>query len=49
MPAWRMPPPMRLRIERAAATRSAVDTISEPTGAPRPFDRQTDIVSNSAP
>jgi hypothetical protein len=28
---------------------AADDTTSEPTGAPRPLERQTDRVSNSAP
>ena len=40
MPTWRMPPPRRLRSTRARAMRSAGPASSDPTGAPRPFDRQ---------
>ena len=44
-----MPPPIRLRRTRASATWSAEPIISEPIGAPSPFDRQTAIVSATAP
>ena len=40
-PTWRMPPPIRLRRTRASSTASREPTISEPTGAPSPLDRQT--------
>ena len=49
MPTCRIPPPIRLRRTRASAMASEVPTISEPTGAPRPFDRHTDITSAQAP
>ena len=39
-PAWRMPPPSRLRARRASAITSSFPASSEPTGAQRPFDRQ---------
>ena len=39
-PAWRMPPPRRLRARRASAITSSGPANSEPTGAQRPFDRQ---------
>ena len=39
-PAWRMPPPSRLRARRPSAITSASPASSEPTGAHRPFDRQ---------
>ena len=48
-PAWRIPPPSRLRHSRAVAMRSADATSTDPTGAPSPFDRQTDAVSASRP
>ena len=48
-PACRMPPPSLRRTIRACAARSPEVTTSDPTGAPRPFERQTDSVSNSAP
>ena len=43
-----MPAPYRLRHTRACAMRSAEDTNTDPTGAPSPFDRQTDTVSKPA-
>jgi hypothetical protein len=39
-PACRMPPPSRLRIRRAPATKAADPASIEPTGALRPLDRQ---------
>ena len=48
-PAWRQPPPSRLRSTRARAMFSAVLTSIEPTGAPRPLEKQTLTVSNSEP
>ena len=39
-PAWRMPPPSRLRASRAAAITSSAPASSEPTGAHSPLDRQ---------
>ena len=42
MPTCRMPPPIRLRRTRASSIASREPTISEPTGAPSPLDRQTD-------
>ena len=48
MPACRIPPPMRDRCARASAITSAAPQSSEPTGAPRPFDRQNIIVSAAA-
>jgi hypothetical protein len=48
-PTWRMPPPIRLRIQRARSIRSAELMTREPIGAPSPLDRQTDSVSNSCP
>ena len=44
-----MPAPYRLRQTRASAIRSADDTSTDPTGAPSPFDRQTETVSKFAP
>ena len=41
-----MPPPSALRNTRALAIRSAKPTSIDPTGAPRPFDRQNITVSN---
>ena len=38
----------RLRHRRAEETSSAEPTSTDPIGAPRPFDRQTDTVSNGA-
>ena len=34
---------------RRARSARAVETTTEPTGAPRPLDRQTDMVSKSPP
>ena len=48
MPTWRMPPPIRFRSTRARATRSADPASSEPTGAPRPFDRHDVTVATPA-
>jgi len=48
-PIWRIPAPYRLRHTRALATRSLVESITEPTGAPNPFDKQTEIVSKYFP
>ena len=39
-PTWRMPPPSIFRTRRARATNSREPHTSEPTGAPRPLDRQ---------
>ena len=39
-PAWRMPPPSRLRSRRASAITSSGPASSEPTGAQSPLDRQ---------
>src|SRR4029450_392853 len=39
-PPCRIPPPIILRTRRACAMTSREPQISEPTGAPRPFDRQ---------
>ena len=44
-PAWRIPPPNALRKMRALRICSAEPTSMEPTGAPRPFDRQNITVS----
>ena len=44
-----MPPPIRLRRTRASATWSAEPSIAEPIGAPRPLEKQTAIVSATAP
>ncbi len=49
MPTWRIPPPIRLRQTRASAIASLLPTMSEPTGAPRPLDRQTASTSATAP
>ena len=49
MPTWRMPPPIRLRRTRASSTASREPTISEPTGAPSPLDRQTERTDAMAP
>ena len=48
MPAWRMPPPSTLRARAAAGSVAASITSTEPTGAPRPFDRQMLTVSKGA-
>ena len=48
MPAWRMPPPKSLRARWARAIIAALPSSTEPTGAPRPFDRQTLTESNGA-
>ena len=48
-PTCRMPPPSRLRHSRAVAIRSAEATSTEPTGVPRPLEKQTDAVSASRP
>ena len=48
MPAWRMPPPKILRARAASCSVAASPTSTEPTGAPRPFERQTLTVSNGA-
>ena len=47
-PAWRMPPPRTLRARAAAGSVAASVTSTEPTGAPRPLDRQMLTVSNGA-
>ena len=39
-PAWRMPPPRRLRSSRPRVTTSVDPASSEPTGAHRPLERQ---------
>ena len=44
-----MPPPIRLRHTRAGRCARTTPTSTEPTGAPRPLDRQTDTVSATAP
>ncbi len=41
----RMPPPTTLRQRRALAMSAASPQSTEPTGAPRPLDRQTDTES----
>src|SRR5579859_7358738 len=48
MPAWRMPPPHILRKRRARSTISFEATKAEPTGAPRPLEKQTLTVSQWA-
>ena len=47
-PAWRMPPPSILRTRRARAMKSREPHTSEPTGAPRPLDRQNVTESTAA-
>ncbi len=47
IPAWRMPPPSSLRYRSARTISSAVPAIIDPTGAPRPFERQNWTVSTS--
>ena len=47
-PAWRMPPPTILRPRCAAAMNSFEPTSAEPTGAPSPFEKQTETLSNGA-
>src|SRR5262245_41324946 len=47
IPACRMPPPTILRRRRARVTTSGRPQITEPTGAPRPFERQNVTVSTS--
>ena len=50
MPAWRIPPPSSLRRTPApGSSRPRGPTSSEPTGAPRPLDRQTETTSATAP
>eukprot|EP01139_Manchomonas_bermudensis_P007158 Amastigsp_a179758_47.p3 type:complete len:100 gc:universal Amastigsp_a179758_47:853-554(-) len=44
-PAWRIPPPSILRNRRARAMKSAGPTMTEPTGAESPFERQTETES----
>ena len=44
-PAWRIPPPMALRMWRARVANSALPTSTAPIGAPRPLLRQ--IVTES--
>jgi len=48
MPAWRMPPPRRLRQRRTSSTIGASPATTEPTGAPRPLLTHTDTVSHSS-
>ena len=43
-----MPPPKRVRYARACAMTLAGPHSTEPTGAPRPFDRQNMTVSAAA-
>ena len=43
-----MPPPSILRKRRARSTSSRLPAITEPTGAPSPFEKQADTVSNGA-
>eukprot|EP00955_Chlamydomonas_euryale_P061371 358013-Chlamydomonas_euryale.AAC.1 len=40
-----MPPPSSLRTRRARPMKSAEPSSTEPTGQPRPLDRQTETVS----
>ena len=49
MPACRQPPPRRLRQIRAWAMLAAELASTEPTGAPRPLEKQTLTVSNRLP
>jgi hypothetical protein len=44
-PAWRQPPPTTLRQRRARSTSSALPSSIEPTGAPRPFEKQIETLS----
>ncbi len=46
-PAWRMPPPSRLRINARAQSPLAFQLADFPTGAPSPFDRQNITESTS--
>ena len=41
MPLWRMPPPYILRSRWHFLMKSRAPAITEPAGAPRPFDRHT--------
>ena len=41
-PAWRMAPPSRLRSRRASRIRSRSPARIDPTGAPSPFEKQSD-------
>ncbi len=47
-PAWRMPPPSRARSARASSITSAGPASTDPTGAPRPFDRHDITVVTGA-
>ena len=43
-----MPPPKSLRLRRAEAMNSSEPTTAEPTGAPSPFEKQTEAESTWA-
>src|SRR6476660_5214784 len=45
MPTWRMPPPHIFLNRRARSISSFEPTRADPTGAPRPFEKQTLTVS----
>src|SRR5437867_10208869 len=45
IPAWRIPPPYMRRKRRSFSTVGRSDTITDPTGAPSPLDKQNETVS----
>ncbi len=40
IPAWRMAPPISFRVSLAALMNSLLPHSTEPTGAPRPLEKQ---------
>ena len=47
-PAWRIPPPSILRSRRARSANSRGPQSSDPTGQPKPFERQKETESAGA-
>ena len=47
IPACRMPPPKTFRTLLACLIKSLEPNKREPTGAPNPFERQIEILSNN--